>query len=318
MLRIALHSYEPQSYPLQCEHFYLGTIGKLCRITRDSFANALPNRTKTCTLTSSVISSSVVGVTQMDRTETTATSLVHLTTTTSFTVDPRAKRSASVSANPIPTYASACSGEVRYSSACSCLGATAAITVTALAPTTWVTSSVSVTYTTKITTSIIDTTVLTSTGTVTVSTTDATSTVAVTPIPTFVLQVYNGASLTDASKYLVSYVDPSGKHRYKLTSDLAAAQTFQKASAGRIQEIGTGLYLSGTNSALDYLYATDLTASGTYSPLSCTFSGTAMSCTSAGGSSQFGEISGQLVWANSASTLSFYGGSYLLFRLSYV
>ena len=99
------------------------------------------------------------------------------TVTSTFTVTPaalEAKRDAApdaalylaprqVTATPtsIPTYASACSGTVRYSSACSCIGATHT-TTTAKAPTT----------------------------TTTVSTT-ATVTECASPFPTFVLQLEN-------------------------------------------------------------------------------------------------------------------------------
>lgn len=53
-------------------------------------------------------------------------------------------RQVTASPTSIPTYASACSGAVRYSSACSCIGATHT-TTTAKAPTTTVSSTTTVT-----------------------------------------------------------------------------------------------------------------------------------------------------------------------------
>ncbi|KAL2064101.1 hypothetical protein VTL71DRAFT_4595 [Oculimacula yallundae] len=88
------------------------------------------------------------------------------TFTSVVTVQPEAglplkeKRQRTVIPSEIPTYASACSGSVRYSSACSCIGVTQA-TITASRPTTTIT--ISETSTSTATTKI-------STGTTTTST----------------------------------------------------------------------------------------------------------------------------------------------------
>lgn len=108
------------------------------------------------------------------------------------------RRQQSVIPQAIPSYASACSGTVRYSSACSCVGATASTTY---APTPLKTITVSSTYTH--TTVTVLTTVQTVTGAVTVATKTVTTTDAtVTPVATvsahglFYIQVQSGAGLT--------------------------------------------------------------------------------------------------------------------------
>lgn len=77
----------------------------------------------------------------------------------------------------IPTYASACSGAVRYSSACSCIGVTAE-TITANSPVTTVTVSQTVTPTTltvESTVATVDATTIVATRTVIVTVTDVVS-----------------------------------------------------------------------------------------------------------------------------------------------
>jgi hypothetical protein len=106
----------------------------------------------------------------------------------------------------IPAYASPCSGEVRYSSACSCLGVTAS-TVTLTTPvatsTTSITETHSVTETVTASTELITSTVTTLTETATDATTTLTTLVtstttlaaASTPVPTwFYIQAVGGSS----------------------------------------------------------------------------------------------------------------------------
>jgi hypothetical protein len=98
-----------------------------------------------------------------------------VTTTQYVPVPPPAvrkeRRQQTVVPNAIPSYASACSGAVRYSSACSCVGVTARTTY---APTPVTTITVSSTYTP--TTVTVSRTVLTRTGTATIATETVTTT----------------------------------------------------------------------------------------------------------------------------------------------
>lgn len=106
--------------------------------TVTSFVTDLRTLDATATTTISVVDT--------DRREFTETKFDDRTltlTTTDATVTvtiANEKRQATVKPTNIPTYASACSGSVRYSSACSCVGATAA-TVTAAQPTVTETST---------------------------------------------------------------------------------------------------------------------------------------------------------------------------------
>lgn len=100
-------------------------------------------------------------------------------------VNVNGKRQVTAIPSGIPAYASPCSGAVRYSSACSCLGAKAA-TLTAEAPTVTVTktdtltvSPVTVSLPSTVATEDMSTTVATATLTTTVTTIRATETATV-------------------------------------------------------------------------------------------------------------------------------------------
>ncbi|RVD89726.1 uncharacterized protein DFL_000721 [Arthrobotrys flagrans] len=78
----------------------------------------------------------------------------------------------------IPAYASPCSGPVRYTSACSCIGVTGPIVVTAPTPSTTLTLPTTITYSTEtIVTTILTTSVTITDATVTLRTTDSTATI---------------------------------------------------------------------------------------------------------------------------------------------
>ena len=109
-------------------------------------------------------------------TVTTRSRTTELTTTTATGISTvYQKRQVTVSASAIPTYASACSGAVKYSSACSCLGVTRyTITLSTASTTTLATA-------TALSTSVVVTTVVT--GTVTsVTLTTVTRVSTVTPL----------------------------------------------------------------------------------------------------------------------------------------
>ncbi|KAF3165564.1 hypothetical protein TWF788_000721 [Orbilia oligospora] len=89
-----------------------------------------------------------------------------------------------------PSWASACSGAVRFTSACSCIGVTTAVTVTAPTPTTTVTSMSIASSSVTNTLTETDTTTLTSTETVTsVTSTQTIGSVATAYANQFKLQV---------------------------------------------------------------------------------------------------------------------------------
>ncbi|KAI9147026.1 hypothetical protein HJFPF1_13057 [Paramyrothecium foliicola] len=109
----------------------------------------------------------------------TPTSTVY-TATITVTVDPApvvslAKRAA---APTIPAYASPCSGAVRYSSACSCIGAFTATTVTAATSTTTVTLPSTISTTARVTSVVSTSTTTIYDTTTTVTVTDAAATVS--------------------------------------------------------------------------------------------------------------------------------------------
>ncbi|MCJ1354101.1 MAG: hypothetical protein MMC33_004088 [Icmadophila ericetorum] len=140
-----------------------------------------------------------------DITATTTTTIVGLTLTlppTTVTVgggSPMFKREGDLAArqvtvvpSSIPTYASACSGSVRYSSACSCIGVTAS-TTTAPSPSTTVT--VTATYAPTITTET------TTDSTFVVTTTDSTSMFTTTDATVTVLETTTATYTPPAATY---------------------------------------------------------------------------------------------------------------------
>ncbi|KAE9371747.1 hypothetical protein N431DRAFT_467909 [Stipitochalara longipes BDJ] len=135
--------------------------------------------------------------------DTTTIEVIEVSTISTFAP---AKRQVTVTASDIPTYASACSGAVKYASACSCIGVSA-VTITAAAPSITITQSLTSTSTTtsvvsltSITTSF-STITTTSEDTITVSTTTTTTVIlppAVTPVgEPFFLQVANSDTIYD-------------------------------------------------------------------------------------------------------------------------
>ncbi|KAL2066108.1 hypothetical protein VTL71DRAFT_2179 [Oculimacula yallundae] len=204
--------------------------------------------TVTATATSSVFSTSIIGVTLTSSVEETATDTVLQTNIQTATVTLAPQPFKRADTNTVPAYASACSGQVRYSSACSCLGGSV-VTVTAAAPTSTVTTT-QTSYTTEDLTSTIDTTIITSTQKVSItSTSDVTTTVTATPTQTaFVMQVYgmSGANANLNGQYMQTTVlfDFKG---LVLTPDINAAQKLIK---GQGASVGQVLDAAGSGDAL--------------------------------------------------------------------
>jgi hypothetical protein len=157
----------------------------LLLLTRCSTISTTVPETDTTTL-----SSSTTVITTFSAVATT-TQLIVIEETPTVTVGGPIKRAAST----IPSYASACSGAVRYSSACSCFGVLPSIaTTTVTAPTS--TATLTFTSSTIITSVVVQTisTSTTSTSTTTTSTTASISATAVIEVTApFYLQVVSPA-----------------------------------------------------------------------------------------------------------------------------
>ncbi|KAH0336649.1 hypothetical protein KCU81_g8458, partial [Aureobasidium melanogenum] len=199
------------------------------------------------------------------------------------------------SASSVPTYASACSGTVRYSSACQCAGLTAA-TTTLTASTTIITDTITVTVTptataqatqtqtiseTTTSTDIIPTTISTTVTTVVVTEPYTVTTSVV--IPTTIGQNYCRSYLLVATaghqigQYVTASI-PSQAISYgnpELTSDVSQAMSYVLGSDGRLY--GNNIYQVETTSNPAYNYLQQMnTASSAYyeanygySPLHC-------------------------------------------------
>ncbi|KAF3942266.1 hypothetical protein ABW19_dt0203450 [Dactylella cylindrospora] len=217
--------------------------------------------------------------------------------------------------NIIPTYASACSGTVRYSSACSCVGVSTITTITAPAPTTIVTVSETEIYT-ETSTSILDT--------IQVSTTDATSTqvfaestktVIIGPTATATLFALKIASGPYANQWLTrkSYAGSDTK-ALGITTNSALAEPITLHPNGRISLLNDGwpgtIYAGGIPPSVNnVVFQWEQNFSFGISPLSCGLTWDRyLTCTSAGGFKVFGIAYGSLMWAGTDSQLSQVGG----------
>ncbi|MCJ1412899.1 hypothetical protein MMC19_006999 [Ptychographa xylographoides] len=187
---IRASAFPTRSGTADCSSYFLTTV-----TTAETTVTQTVTVTGTPTEIDSVVATTTVDVTATTVVEETAT-IVDVETIT-LPAD-LSKRQATETPSNIPTYASACSGSVRYSSACSCIGVTAS-TTTVAASTVTVTESSTVTPTGIAGYTTVSTEVVTVTDSTTaITTTDATvtvtstSTVAPTPQPTFVLVADNG------------------------------------------------------------------------------------------------------------------------------
>lgn len=158
--------------PLSAQEFPRLTLSssKKCRtITDYSTSSVISVSTKYDIQTDTFFDTST-SVSQITATET----LPGTTGTSIIFSDPVAKRAVS----PTPAYASPCSSAAAYVSACSCIGVTGPIIVTAPTPSTTITLPTTVTYTTSTESLTTATTSVTITdATITQVTTDSTATV---------------------------------------------------------------------------------------------------------------------------------------------
>ncbi|KAF3933264.1 hypothetical protein ABW19_dt0208715 [Dactylella cylindrospora] len=122
-------------------------------------ASAFPTRSGTADRSSyflATVTPTTVTITETETVSTTTSTTLDVTLTvqTKNIEEPTfVKRQETIIPSKIPAYASACSGSVRYSSACSCIGVTAS-TITVLAPSTTITETTTVSFT-DISTSVV-------------------------------------------------------------------------------------------------------------------------------------------------------------------
>lgn len=169
----------------------------------------------------------------------------------------------------IPSYASACSGSVRYSSACSCIGVTGS-TVTAPTPSTTVTVTATASQTVLNTETSFATQTVDITATVTESTILATQTVfGCGPTPTFILQAVGAGADSGLYAQIVSANDGLNDDVIAFVSSASAASQLSIDAAGHLYyngyyaniEAGVQHFLFYFNtpadiSAYGYVYAT--------------------------------------------------------------
>lgn len=233
--------------------------------------------TNTQTLIDSVTATSTATVTDTI----TITSDVDITSTV-LQFPSLAPRQVTVQPSHIPTYASACSNSVRYSSACSCIGVTkstttAATPVTVITVTATAVKDLTLTHTSSalatsyVTETAFATNTLDVSTTVTDTVTAATTTVlACPPQPTSLILQAVGGPYAGQYAVLVS-VDADGDYVIVFTTNEAAATTFNIDGSGHLNAFG---YYANTNmvpdptllplyfnspsaiSADDYVYAT--------------------------------------------------------------
>lgn len=268
------------------------TITSTATLVEGTTTVAYGTRTVTSGITTIVVST--VTVTGGVATVTLATSTVSLPLPGSTTAKKRDINGAS-----IPAYASPCSGVVRYSSACSCLGVTAT-TVTAPASTVTVTATKTLTVTTAIlaTSSVLVTSPVLATSVVIATFTAPVSTVTycANALPTFAFQ---STGLSATSKFAVLYgntVDrPANASvaEVALTSlTLSGASIFSLNAAGNLlagQLIGNVDFSYGSPATgyLSPLYFTgpDIVNEYGYTAVVCQISATNQLTCSAGHSS---------------------------------
>lgn len=200
----------------------------------------------------------------------TLTTVIRVTSTVeasqTVTLQP-AKRAVSSDA---PAYASPCSGFVRFSSACSCIGVTAK-TVTAAAPSTTVTLPATNTIFTSITEPVETEFPVVEDATVTETTTAATVTstvlTTVTPTPQSITS-YMQFTVGGVAYYVTHYDSSSISYAFASTNIADAIQVTLDAS-GQLWYGGKVAKGSPTSGTLQFFFVTPETATTTRTPYIC-------------------------------------------------
>ncbi|OIW30106.1 hypothetical protein CONLIGDRAFT_714525 [Coniochaeta ligniaria NRRL 30616] len=210
-----------------CQAFMWTTVTPLPITTVQTLSGDL-----NATETSSITLSTVIPATETSTVEETETETETSTVIATTQLPPINKKRADPT---IPAYASPCSGEVRYSSACSCLGVTASTVILATpiaTSTASITETHSVTETLTASTEIVTSTATTLTETATDATTTLTTLVtstttlaaASTPVPTwFYIQAVGG---TSDGWLLQSQSNPSANTPFTFGSNAANGAQF--------------------------------------------------------------------------------------------
>ncbi|KAJ6257079.1 hypothetical protein Dda_7964 [Drechslerella dactyloides] len=218
--------------------------------------------------------------------------------------------------NVIPTHASACSGKVRYSSACSCIGVPSVITVTAETPTTFVTVSETTTVTedhdpitvATVQFPITDATVTTTAVTQTTIYTGPTETVTM-----FALQVASGPQFY-VNQYLKRKQYTGDTLSLEVTTDPTKAERILLHSNGRMRINADFwpymLYAGGVPTNINnVIFGAAQNFQFGMSPLTCGFNWDyTVTCWSAPNFNTFGIAYGNLQWGRNAGEVSSVGG----------
>lgn len=271
--------------------------------------------TKTRTSTTSVTATYVVAVTATETVLQTATEVAHLTTTVTTTAPAIFKRKPTLEPLSLPHYATPCSSEAAYTSACSCLGVFATETVTACTPrlrvTVWETETVA----TETVTSTIDTVSVTEVAaTVSESTVDATATATAKPAERrFVLQVVGGdPSVLGQYITFISY-------RFVIRPDASTAQAFQVDNDRGYLYDGGRQYVTAAVNSFNVLQWIDRNYVGQSAPLACSRdSSDIVSCATFQDYKFFGNIYGQLTISLSQAELDQHNAKALTLKAVFV
>ncbi|KAF3913283.1 hypothetical protein ABW20_dc0100424 [Dactylellina cionopaga] len=268
--------------------------------------------TQTFTATNFITATETISVTEIV-TEGITKTTTDLTEEVGATVK---KRQHTVIPTAIPAYASPCSGAIRYSSACSCLGL-AVSTVTVASPSTTITVPTTVTFTETVSPTLDTTTITITDSTATVEQTIATRT-ETTAVATVTLSIRlraNGGAQDGKYIRFTSQTSPPIGFPYELsrfTTDIGQATSFKfDATTGYLKVAGSSysLTVQGTLDSPLYVFnvnpAKASAANGV--PLICTLSGVNLGCTVRGANVQIGwapsPAFGGIVWAIGISSL---------------
>ncbi|KAF3936356.1 hypothetical protein ABW20_dc0103950 [Dactylellina cionopaga] len=171
-------------------------------------------------------------------------------TTSTLAADKKIKKritEPSATSHAIPSYASWCSGAIRFTSACSCIGITSQRTITVPTPSTTITILQTTLF--SVTTTVVQTTSITTTDTTSTQTVvDATRTVgAISTVLAnkFLLKITFPATPTQAPRYIV-WLPVSGGFTLAGSATQNNARQFQLDMSG-----GLSVY---TNSQTPYMY----------------------------------------------------------------
>ncbi|KFA69403.1 hypothetical protein S40285_08807, partial [Stachybotrys chlorohalonatus IBT 40285] len=222
---------------------------------RKSLYSHLPRfylfRTVTEYTTESVVATETESVTQILVFNETTTSVIPATatqtlpgyTSTVTVFDPALRKREN--SPTLPPYATPCSGEMRYTSACSCIGVTGPITVTAPTPKTTVTLPTTVTYSTE----TVTVTVQTEFTTIIAATTSLTTTLTTVTLPGPAATVTQNVPYPPECKNIVLYNGLQPADYSPMTTHDGGVLSTDKCCLACFQLPGCIAYVVGYNGA---------------------------------------------------------------------